>query len=477
MAAKMSIENLQNEVSCSICLDVFQDPVSIHCGHSFCRACIIKIWEGMTTNFSCPQCRETVPQKSLRPNWELASIIEAAKNLNLQRVREVEGGENLCKEHKEALKLFCEDEKMLICVVCDKSKVHRNHSVVPVDEAAQEYKEQIQTQLKRLKLEDEELRPFLEVINNRIQDFSKNTKAEKQNIVGQYTQLHKLLEVHKSLFLTLLEQLDTEITKAHDEVFTNLLEETTSLGTLIRDLERICQQPDCELLKDIKTTLSRCKRKTFSQPLDIPPELKKKFNDFTEKTAIIKEVAEKAQDIVEFELPLKTQVTLDPNTANAMVELVGISGATWWDMLYKQDVPSSPERFSFHPCVLGLRGFTSGWHRWEVEICEEGPWAIGVAKKSVPRKSSATLTTREGVWALCHIRSEYRALTVPRATTLTLPNDPQRIRIFLDYEGGRVVFFDAVRKSRIFAFQQASFQGETVYPWCLVKKKTYLNFC
>lgn len=134
------MESLQDEASCSICLELFQDPVSIHCGHSFCRACITQNWKGLTTNFSCPRCRETVPQESIRPNWELANIIEIAKSLNLQPVREVEEGENLCKEHQEALKLFCEDEERLICVVCDKSKVHRNHSVVPVDEAAKECK-------------------------------------------------------------------------------------------------------------------------------------------------------------------------------------------------------------------------------------------------------------------------------------------------------------------------------------------------
>uniref|UniRef100_A0A8C3JRE2 RING-type domain-containing protein n=1 Tax=Calidris pygmaea TaxID=425635 RepID=A0A8C3JRE2_9CHAR len=95
------VEILRDEARCSICLGIFQDPVSIHCGHSFCRSCITRTWEGLTTNFSCPQCRETKSHKTLRPNWELANmvelanVIEAAKSLNLQQVREVEGGENL----------------------------------------------------------------------------------------------------------------------------------------------------------------------------------------------------------------------------------------------------------------------------------------------------------------------------------------------------------------------------------------------
>uniref|UniRef100_A0A8C3PJH5 RING-type domain-containing protein n=1 Tax=Calidris pygmaea TaxID=425635 RepID=A0A8C3PJH5_9CHAR len=57
-----------------------EDPVSIHCGHSFCWSCITETWEGLTTNFSCPQCRETGDQKSLRPNWELAEVFEVHRD-------------------------------------------------------------------------------------------------------------------------------------------------------------------------------------------------------------------------------------------------------------------------------------------------------------------------------------------------------------------------------------------------------------
>ncbi|PKU39416.1 tripartite motif-containing protein 7-like [Limosa lapponica baueri] len=80
---RASMECLQDEACCSICLEIFQDPVSIHCGHSFCRAYITQNWEGLTTNFSCPQCRKMVAHQSFRPNWELANIIEVAKSLNL----------------------------------------------------------------------------------------------------------------------------------------------------------------------------------------------------------------------------------------------------------------------------------------------------------------------------------------------------------------------------------------------------------
>uniref|UniRef100_A0A8B9FRZ4 Uncharacterized protein n=1 Tax=Amazona collaria TaxID=241587 RepID=A0A8B9FRZ4_9PSIT len=59
------------ETSCSICLAYFQDPVSIPCGHSFCRSCISRCWEALEAPFPCPRCRQTAPRRSLRPSREL----------------------------------------------------------------------------------------------------------------------------------------------------------------------------------------------------------------------------------------------------------------------------------------------------------------------------------------------------------------------------------------------------------------------
>uniref|UniRef100_A0A674JAX7 RING-type domain-containing protein n=1 Tax=Terrapene triunguis TaxID=2587831 RepID=A0A674JAX7_9SAUR len=104
--------NLQDELSCPICLEYFTDPVIIECGHNFCRACISQCWGETEANFSCPQCRETALQRNLRPNRQLGKVVELVKGLRLQAVTEPEGQR-----------------------VCE-----RSHKVVPIEEAAQEYK-------------------------------------------------------------------------------------------------------------------------------------------------------------------------------------------------------------------------------------------------------------------------------------------------------------------------------------------------
>ncbi|NXP12504.1 BT1A1 protein, partial [Thinocorus orbignyianus] len=161
------------------------------------------------------------------------------------------------------------------------------------------------------------------------------------------------------------------------------------------------------------------------------------------------------------------QMTLDPETANINLHLFEDCKFVVWNTL-KQDLPSNPKRFKTSSCVLGSRGFTSGRQYWDVEVHREGTWGIGVAKELVPRESISHLKDKDGLWALTHTKNGYVARTSPEVTPLTLQRVPKRIRVCLDYEEGRVTFFDAERKERIYAFSKASFQGERVFPWFLV---------
>ncbi|NXK24199.1 TRI27 protein, partial [Arenaria interpres] len=90
-----------------------------------------------------------------------AKIAEIAGRLSLEAGGRGGGGgwEKVCRQHQEVLKLFCKEDLQPICVVCDRSRAHRFHPVVPVEEAAQEYKEEIQARLQALK---EEREKFLE---------------------------------------------------------------------------------------------------------------------------------------------------------------------------------------------------------------------------------------------------------------------------------------------------------------------------
>lgn len=49
---------------CPVCLDLFREPVTIPCGHTFCLTCITQCWSLQGMPASCPQCRSCFQQES-----------------------------------------------------------------------------------------------------------------------------------------------------------------------------------------------------------------------------------------------------------------------------------------------------------------------------------------------------------------------------------------------------------------------------
>ncbi|CAM5097646.1 unnamed protein product [Natator depressus] len=294
MAAEKPVESLQEEVTCPICLEYFTEPVTLECGDNFCRACVTQCWQGSDTDFSCPQCRETVQQRNLKLNRQLANVLEIVKQLNLHKAKGA-GGDGVCGEHQEPLKLFCEEDQTPICVVCDRSQAHRAHTVVLIEEAAQEYKKKFQTHLKTLRKEREKLLRLNVIGKKRIQEYLKQTQTKRQKIVSEFQQLRQFLGEQERLLLAQLEKLDKEVVKIQNESITKCSEEISCLSELIIEMEGKCQKQGSEFLQDVRSTLSRCEKAKFQQPVEISPELEKSLSDFSQKTIALMETLRKVK--------------------------------------------------------------------------------------------------------------------------------------------------------------------------------------
>ncbi|XP_064900200.1 E3 ubiquitin-protein ligase TRIM7 [Columba livia] len=249
MAAVFLPGNLQDEATCSVCLEFFKDPVSIECGHNFCRACIVKSWKDLEADFPCPQCREVFQQRSFRPNRQLANMAEIIGQFALRGAKGAED-EGLCPKHREALKLFCKDDRRSICVVCDRSRDHRPHAVVPVDEAAEEYKEKIQCRLDVLKKERQELLEFKVNDDKKTQELLRTIASERQKLLLEFEKLRQFLQEQERLLLAQLDKMESNVGRRQNDNITDLSREIALLNKLIAELEEKIQQPMLEFLKE-----------------------------------------------------------------------------------------------------------------------------------------------------------------------------------------------------------------------------------
>lgn len=155
-------------------------------------------------------------------------------------------------------------------------------------------------------------------------------------------------------------------------------------------------------------------------------------------------------------------VILDPETAHPILilseDLKNVkSGAR------NKKLPNSPRRFLYYPFVLGREGFSSGRHYWEVEVGQKTRWIVGVCNDNVNRTTKSSLTPKDGYWAIFLVHGKsYGALTTP-PSRITPKVSPRVVGVYLDYEAGRLAFYDVDARSRLFAFPLCSFTG-TLHP-------------
>lgn len=136
------MEAVVEEVACPICMTFLKEPVSIDCGHSFCHSCLSSLWEvpGEAPNwgYSCPLCRAPVQPRNLRPNWQLANVAEKIRRLGLHPGMGLKG--DVCEPHGQQLRMFCQEDGLLMCEACSRAPEHEAHRVLPMEDVAWDYK-------------------------------------------------------------------------------------------------------------------------------------------------------------------------------------------------------------------------------------------------------------------------------------------------------------------------------------------------
>ncbi|XP_072406113.1 nuclear factor 7, ovary-like isoform X2 [Chiloscyllium punctatum] len=450
MAFRQQVQSWTEEVICPICLDFFTDPVTLECEHNFCRSCITQSWEKQEIN-SCPECRQEFPDRNLRGNRALASLAEKARKLNLNP-QEKESNHH-CEEHQEELKLFCETDKKLICLVCRDSREHKSHNFIPIKEAVGIYKDRVKSSLDSLTEKKSAALEMEREQKQKISQIQEESSSLQTHIKSEFTKMHQMLtEKEQSLLRDLREQ-EENILKAMEQNLCEIQKNLNSLQQKLSNLEKQLEQTDGVIF--LTEEASR-KRRISDDGCVL---------SITDGTISTKTFCSLFPFLVWKEMQEATHpvsVTLDVETANPRLEVSEDLKSLRWTGTWRS-LPDTGKRFTDCPCALGSEGFTSGRHYWEVEVGENRGWNLGVASESVERKREVRLIPENGFWILERVGDQFYINSSPQSP---LPDGliPRKVGVYLSYESGTVSFYNADTKSHLHTFTGNKFTGK-LYPF------------
>ncbi|XP_060706625.1 uncharacterized protein LOC132832552 [Hemiscyllium ocellatum] len=438
MASSQVLESMRGEAVCSICLDFYQDPVTIDCGHNFCRECIQGYWAPVRGKVACPECRSQFAQRNLRPNYFVSNMVEGVRMLSLGHGEPA----SRCPEHDESLKMFCRAEQRPICVVCSVSREHQGHPVCPIAEAAELYKGMLQKKLDSLQKQLAEISTSQKAEEANINTVKQQAGNLQNNIAAKFDQLHQLLHQQEQSLRTKLQQKEADTLQKLEQNLDKISEQRLAVERTVEEIQKRLTLQEADFLKDVIDVLDR-PAMLSEKPTKVPADL-----GFGEFSGPLQYMAWK--QIVKLINPVPAALHLDPSTAHPrLVVSDGKTSVMFGDS--KQQVPDQPTRFTNWHIVLAREGFKSGQHYWEVEVGNNSTWAVGLARGSVPRKKDFSPEPSAGVWALWRLKDEYTTLAMPR-TALPVRPGLRTLGVYLDYEAGQVSLYDAVNLSHLCTF-------------------------
>ncbi|ETE58425.1 Tripartite motif-containing protein 69, partial [Ophiophagus hannah] len=178
----LNADDFTKELSCSLCLELFKEPVILPCGHNFCKPCLEAIWN--KKGVFCPECHINVPDRKFIINQALEKMAEKIKTCH------VGGQQQKCMEHGEPLTLYWKPRGTLACFTCREAQMPKDQCTqfLLIPDAVQIYTERLltlrlqlrsileKTLIHQLKEESEILLQEMEGNLNKLQDRSQVAK-------------------------------------------------------------------------------------------------------------------------------------------------------------------------------------------------------------------------------------------------------------------------------------------------------------
>ncbi|XP_028655101.1 E3 ubiquitin-protein ligase TRIM47 [Erpetoichthys calabaricus] len=439
-------EALEKELICPICLDFFEDPVILQCGHNFCRYCILLHWEENGSDYSgyqCPECRRTFPEITFTRNFLVKNLVNKLDDLNVFRTKDTKPvqppKEDLCEKHHEELKLYCRKDGKPICVICRESRAHRRHEVVPVSEFIDDLKAELQIKLSKLTSDRDACNRAKKNDMETSQCIKTKKSALKHRIELEVGDLVQFLLDEKD---ELLAKLDAEEADALFRVENNLAQLERAINSLEKEIDDI--QSHLKESKSVKALMEISSR-PYEKPSNTrPTENSAHWEEFSGPVQMI--FWKRMMSVLK---PGPENVELDFCTAHPNV-VISDFGTKMEESRGRVLEPEIPEQYTRFLGVLATKEYTSGRHYWEVDVKCKSVWYLGVTEVSSNRKGYVSLTPNDGYWSIClqdqlYANEEHR---VP----IPYEGDIARVGIYLDYNAGIVSFYNATFMKHLYTF-------------------------
>ncbi|XP_053537900.1 E3 ubiquitin-protein ligase TRIM39 [Ictalurus punctatus] len=510
----------EDQLQCSVCLNVFTDPVTTPCGHNFCKSCLTQRWE-KSQHCHCPLCKEEFTKRpELKINTTLrgvadhfkkksgpdkpevlcdactgeklkalkccldccASLCEThlefhnnmPKHKKHKLINPVENLEDfICQKHERALELFCRDDQTCVCKFCTEGD-HKNHNTVPIEEENRERKTQLEkTQTDVQQMIHDRLKKLQE-IKHSVELSKRSTEKEKADSVEVFTALIRSIERSQAELLKVMEEKQKAAERQAEELIKELEQEITVLKRRDTELEQLSiTEEHLHLLQIYSSVCSPPHTKNWTEisiNTDLSGDTVRTALSQLQKTLnekLTKALDDNLKETVSTELKMIQQyavdVTLDPDTAHPDL-ILSADGKQVTHGDTEQNLPDTPQRFNPCVCVLGKQSFSSGRFYYEVQVRGKTVWDLGVATESINRKRTIILRPQYGLWTVgLRNENEYRAFAGP-SVRLTLREKVEKVGVFVDYEKGLVSFYDVKSSFHIYSFTGQSFT-EKLYPY------------
>ncbi|XP_040211107.1 E3 ubiquitin/ISG15 ligase TRIM25-like [Rana temporaria] len=485
----MASTDLRQELDCSICLEIYKDPVMMSCGHNFCRVCIDRVLDTQegSGGYSCPQCRKrSMSRPTLQRNITLRNIVETFRSThpdqketgisctqcihypvpavksclhceaylcdNHLRVHSkapehvltdpTTSMENRkCLIHKKILEYYCTEDSVCICVTCRLDGEHRGHKVETLDEASENKKQKLRNVLQKLMTEREETEKRVQSL----QDRRRKVQETSERVTALFIELRRHLEDLEKRVWRYISSQEERISLS--DLIHQLEIKKEDLSRKMEDIEELCNMTDTLTVLQESDTGDLCDteegdnedRERHDRLLHDGGDLDVAGISHTLHTGLSDMI--KGVNVF-FYIQEASDILLDVNTAHNKLQISDDMKTVSWSHI-KQNRPKTPERFQRWLQVLSSQRFSSGRHYWEVDVSESGDYSVGMCYPGIKRRGvQSGIGNNNKSWCLHRYSGGYCLIHDNKWISTSPDLSSNRVRIYVDYEAGQISFYD-----------------------------------